>query len=303
MPLISSSAILLNAVAKAGSIRGAAAKQNISASALNRQILNLEEEYGAKLFERLPRGVRLTSAGEVLVADVRRWLQDQEKSRRHLSELRGDIRGHTAIGLMESMSEYTVSCLMTFMRERRSAISLDVQVGGTEILINRLLAGTLDLVICYAAPNLPELSIVKLVEPAPGIIVGRDHPLAGRKSIRLGECAEYSFVMPDVSLSIREMLDRSLERLKFSPRHIVTTNSIKLMKMLVRDHGQIAILGLADVQLDASADSGIVYIPFADKAPLGSRLSLVALRHARMDPVTALVADRLTTMLADLTPA
>lgn len=300
MPLISSAAILLNAVAKAGSIRGAAAKQNISASALNRQILNLEEEYGAKLFERLPRGVRLTSAGEVLVADVRRWLQDQEKSRRHLSELRGDIRGHAAIGLMESMSEYVLSRLMTFMRERRSAISLDIQVGGTEILVNRLLAGELDLVICYAAPNLPELSVIKLVEPTPGIIVGRDHPLAGRKSIRLSECAGYSFVLPDVSLSLREKLDRSLERLKFTPRHIVTTNSIRLMKMLVRDHGQIAILGLADFLFDANGNGGLVHIPFDDTVHPGSRLSLVAARHARMTPVTALLADRLDRMLGEL---
>ncbi len=299
MPLIASAAVLLNAVAKAGSIRGAAAKQNISPSALNRQILNLEEEYGAQLFERLPRGVRLTAAGEVLVADVRRWLQDQEKSRRHLAELKGDIKGHTSIGLMESLSEYMVSRLMTSMRERRSLISLDVVVGGTETLIDRLLTGGLDLVISYAAPNLPDLSVIKLVEPRPGIIVGRDHPLANRKSIRISDCSDYSFVMPDASLSLRDKLDKSLERLKFTPRHIVTTNSIKVMKMLVRDHGQIAVLGMADTFLDIDP-GGIVHIPFADKIHPGSQLSLVAARHARMSPVTAMIADRLKDMLGEL---
>jgi len=299
MPLIASAAILLNAVAKAGSIRGAAAKQNISPSALNRQILNLEEEYGAQLFERLPRGVRLTAAGEVLVADVRRWLQDQEKSRRHLAELKGDIKGHTSIGLMESLSEYMVSRLMTAMRERRSLISLDIVVGGTETLLDRLLAGGLDLVICYAAPSLPDLAVIKMVEPRPGIIVGRDHPLANNKSIRISDCSDYSFVMPDASLSLREKLDKSLERLKFTPRHIVTTNSIKVMKMLVRDHGQIAVLGMADTFLDIDP-GGIVHIPFADKIHPGSQLSLIAQRHARMSPVTALIADRLKDMLGEL---
>jgi|HigsolmetaAR202D_1030399.scaffolds.fasta_scaffold05855_5 Transcriptional regulator len=297
MPLISSAAILLDAVAKAGSIRGAAAKQNISASALNRQILNLEEEYGTKLFERLPRGVRLTSAGEALLADVRRWLRDQERTRRHLSEMRGDIRGHAAIGLMETMSEHVVDGLMTFMRERRSQISLDVQVGGTETLVNSLLQGQLDLVICYAAPSLPEITALKVIQPTPGIIVSRDHPLASRRSIRLTECAEYSFVLPDASLSLRKTVDKTLERLKFTPRHIVTTNSIRVMKMLVLDHEQIAILGLADVLLDTNCDPRLIHIPFADKVHPGSKLSLIAARHAGMSPVKALIAERLSQML------
>src|SRR5476649_2004153 len=66
----------VDAVARAGSIRRAAERLHLASSAVNRRILDLEEELGAPIFERLPRGVRLTAAGELFVAYVRRRLAD-----------------------------------------------------------------------------------------------------------------------------------------------------------------------------------------------------------------------------------
>jgi len=66
------------AVAQHGSMRKAAGTLNVASSALNRQILDLEANLGVHLFERLPRGVRLTSAGEMLLGHVRRMARDFE---------------------------------------------------------------------------------------------------------------------------------------------------------------------------------------------------------------------------------
>lgn len=60
-------------VARHGSIRKAAEELSVSASAIDRQLLQAEEAFGVALFERLPRGVRLTAAGEILIYGVRRW--------------------------------------------------------------------------------------------------------------------------------------------------------------------------------------------------------------------------------------
>ena len=60
-------------LARSGSLRKAAEQLHVSASAINRQILQAEEELGMRLFERLPDGMRLTSAGELLLDDLRRW--------------------------------------------------------------------------------------------------------------------------------------------------------------------------------------------------------------------------------------
>ncbi|MBL0932855.1 MAG: LysR family transcriptional regulator, partial [Alphaproteobacteria bacterium] len=64
----------LDEIVRSGSIRKASARLNVASSAINRQLLALEAELGAPLFERLPRGLRLTAAGEMLIAHVRQTL-------------------------------------------------------------------------------------------------------------------------------------------------------------------------------------------------------------------------------------
>ena len=66
----------LDEIARSGSIRKAADRLNVSSSAINRQILALEEEFGVPLCERLPRGLRLTAAGELCIELVRDGLKD-----------------------------------------------------------------------------------------------------------------------------------------------------------------------------------------------------------------------------------
>ncbi len=66
----------LEEVARAGSIRQAAERLNVAASAINRQILKTVDEFGVQLFERLPRGLRLTPAGGLPVRHARPTLHD-----------------------------------------------------------------------------------------------------------------------------------------------------------------------------------------------------------------------------------
>jgi molybdate transport repressor ModE-like protein len=70
----------LAAVAQLGSVQAAAREVSISASAIDRHILLLEEDLGLPLFERLPRGMRLTAAGELLLALSQRWKADLNRA-------------------------------------------------------------------------------------------------------------------------------------------------------------------------------------------------------------------------------
>ena len=299
MPIIAPAASWLLVVAETGSIRRAATRLNLSPSAVNRQILNLEAEYGAALFERLPRGMRLTPAGQMVAAEIQRWQHDHAQLVQHIGQLRSMVRGHASLGLMESFSRTVVSRLMSHMRERQSLVSLEVLMGGTAEIVDRLVAGKLDLAICYAVPKLPEIRVLASIQPSSGIVVARDHPLAGRKSIRLAECANYSFVFPDSSLTSRRILETALERAKVHFAGVVTTNSVEVMKMLVREHRQIALLSLPDIGADL-ADRDLVHIPLADRHVRGSHLSLIAPRHAKPSPVATMLAEFLREELQGL---
>lgn len=68
------------AVAKTGSLRKAADQLYISVSAIHRQIALAEEEFGIVLFERLPSGLKLTLAGELLYADLLKWQKEFQQT-------------------------------------------------------------------------------------------------------------------------------------------------------------------------------------------------------------------------------
>jgi DNA-binding transcriptional LysR family regulator len=74
-------------VARQGSLRRAAEVLHVSASAIDRQILRAEESFETPLFERLPSGLKLTAAGELLLDDLRRWRKEHVRTLERLDEL------------------------------------------------------------------------------------------------------------------------------------------------------------------------------------------------------------------------
>jgi DNA-binding transcriptional LysR family regulator len=82
--------LYLDAVARAGSIPKAPAKLGVASTALNRKILEIEEELGMPMFERLAKGVRLTTAGEVLIDAIRRNLSDIDAANAQIEQLQAN---------------------------------------------------------------------------------------------------------------------------------------------------------------------------------------------------------------------
>ena len=96
----------LEGVVRAGSIRKAAEDMNITASALNRRINRFEDEFGFEIFERLPRGVRLNPAGELLLHHIRIQRSDFARLKSQVSDLSGVRRGHVSIACSQALLPY-----------------------------------------------------------------------------------------------------------------------------------------------------------------------------------------------------
>ena len=96
----------IDAVADAGSIRQAAERLAITSTALNRRVIAMEEELGVPIFERLPRGVRLSTAGEILVHHIRSQISDFERVKSQIADLSGERRGHVSIACSQALLPY-----------------------------------------------------------------------------------------------------------------------------------------------------------------------------------------------------
>lgn len=92
----------IDAVARAGSIRMAAEGMALTSTALNRRVLALKEELGMPIFERLARGVRLSTAGELLIHHLRNQAAELETLKSQIADLAGERRGHVAIACSQA---------------------------------------------------------------------------------------------------------------------------------------------------------------------------------------------------------
>jgi DNA-binding transcriptional LysR family regulator len=180
-------------VARQGSIRKAAKVLNVASSAVNRQILKLEEEFGLRVFDRTPDGVELTPAGEILVTHARQTLFDFERMRTEIADIRGLRSGHVRLATLDSLTfVFIPDVLGTLMREH-PGLTFTIQTTGPDEVVEAVASGAADLGMSFTRFQHPDVR-VRFEKPTPfGAIVTPNHPLASRRFATLEECAGYPF--------------------------------------------------------------------------------------------------------------
>ena len=132
----------IDVVAREGSIRKAADKLAITSTALNRRILQIEEEIGQPLFERLPGGVRLNTAGEIFLQHIRSQFADLARVQSQIADLSGIRRGHVQIASgADALRRFLPEAIATY-RSAHPAVSFDLtRCYGEEAEANLFSAG------------------------------------------------------------------------------------------------------------------------------------------------------------------
>jgi DNA-binding transcriptional LysR family regulator len=297
MQLISASAILLDAVARAGSFRRAAEKLNMSASAINRQILKLEEDVGLPLFERLPRGVRPTAAGERLLADIRRWRREQELAEGQLRDILGQRRGSVSVGAMECFATALLPDAIKALHAEHPLIEVEVIIAGGDELQRKLIAKEIDVALIFNPPTRLAADVIFSLDARPGLVMAVNHPLAISKNLRLADCLRYGFVMPDRSIGIRKFIEAAFQEAHIDLTASVTTNSIALMKSLLRIGQTLAILSVFDVHSELSRGE-LSFLPIEDRKLEDETLIIATPSNRRSSPAAQAMIEILRITLS-----
>jgi DNA-binding transcriptional LysR family regulator len=141
-------------IARCGSIRKAAERLNVTASAMNRRVADLEDELGARLFERKPRGVRLTSAGELFVRYAREQATDMERVKSQIEDLKGLRRGTVRIACSQALAHEFLPAEIAAFRAAHPLVAFEVKVLDHERAIAALASYDTDLVLVFRPPFL-----------------------------------------------------------------------------------------------------------------------------------------------------
>ena len=136
---------LFRAVAEAGGFSRAAEVVHVSQPAISMQVGELENALGTPLFDRLPRGVRLTDAGTVLFGYAQRIAALEGEAERAMRELRGLERGRLAVGASKTIGGYLLPAVLGEFRRRHPGVELQLVIDNTDAIKTRLVGGTIDL--------------------------------------------------------------------------------------------------------------------------------------------------------------
>ena len=278
--------VYLDAVARAGSIRKAAEVLHVASTALNRKILEAEEDLGTPLFERLPRGVRLTAAGEVMLSFVRRSLSELEAATSTIEQLQGLMRGVVRLGCAESVGTDIVPRIVAGWQARHPGVQFHIQVGGTQSLVASLMEDEVELVIAHDPPPGPQvMALADMAQPL-HVMMRPDHALASRKTLRLADCEAYPVALGDASFGSRRLLDAHVARSRIRLRTVAESGSVETIKAFARHGDALCFQFEAGTRRDTALGE-LVSVPLTDAGLAGSRLQLVA-RAGRSLPIAAL---------------
>jgi DNA-binding transcriptional LysR family regulator len=277
-------------VARQGSIRKAAEALSVASSAVNRQILRLEDEIGVPLFERSRSGVRPTAAGELLLRHVRETQNEFQRARAEIASLGGTVSGTVRIISLESVVARVLPQIVADMATRHPRVSFTVLTVHPSEIAEALRSGDSDFGVLFIDNRVSGVEVVAEFRTTVGALMRPDHPLAGAKSLTLTECARHAVVM----LNDRWLLDPIMAAefaesgARLTPR--IVSNSIEFMRQAITRGlgiGFVSPIGF----LDEIRAGELVHVPLAEPGLASSRIGILVPRQRRLSPPARLAIN------------
>jgi DNA-binding transcriptional LysR family regulator len=174
----------------------ASRRLRVAQPALSRQIQDLEEEVGFKLFDRLPRGVKLSAAGKLFLEDARRILQAVSEAIARSAHVARGQSGTLRVGFPENASWHgVVPDSFRRFREQQPDAELQLQPAASLELLDAIRSRRLDAGFLNFMPNVdPELDQLAVAVHRVELAVPKRHPLTKLKKLRLRELTDAAFV-------------------------------------------------------------------------------------------------------------
>ncbi len=247
------------AVAKAKNFTRAAEEVGISQPALSRSIQKLEKIVGEPLFERQPRGVKLTDLGSFFLirANQIRDLVDDTFAELNEASNRGQIR----LAVIPTIAPYLLPTVLKIFGKRHPEIKIQVQEDTTQNIVRLCKEGEIDLAIVALPIHEKYLEVNPLFEDELVLVIPKGHSLENKKRIRLSDIQDYPFITLDRQHCLSDNIAEFCDRQSIAPVTIERTNQLTTIQELVSLQHGISIIPAMAQRLDKN--KGRIYRPFA----------------------------------------
>ncbi len=235
--------------AELGSITRASNELGIVQSALSRKIQHIEQELGATLFTRLPRGIQLTPAGRQFLEHARRILSEVDFAKNELKDYPLSVEGAVTLGLSPTLAPIVAPGCVAHMRRYFPGIALKVVEGFSTALLDPLLTGRIDIAVLTNPPRSaslrqdPVVSEEVVVVTAPGV-------RGIRPFYTLEELCREPVI---VTSGFRAVVDEQLRKLGKQLRPLMEIDSVEAIRRMVLKGDAVSIMPASTYQEDIKA--------------------------------------------------
>jgi DNA-binding transcriptional LysR family regulator len=237
------------AIAESGTFTAGALRVHVTQAAISMQIRQLETEIGAKVFVRAPRHVILTEAGEQLLRRARHILREHDAALDEIAELAGAERGRLRIGSASAMvlTEQLPSILKE-LRKQHPAADISVTSGTSEVLVDQILAGEVDVAFVSLPVDVRGIKTERLSEDQLVAIASPRHRLAKQRTIDAYTLAGERLILGERGGNTRRLIDQFFAQAGVTLRVAMELSRQQAIKRMVEEDMGVGIVPLQSVK-------------------------------------------------------
>ncbi len=262
------------AVARHGTFTRASEVEHVAQPSLSQQIMKLEAELGARLFDRLPRAAKLTVFGRAFLPRAERILRELGEAKTELLEMSGNEKGEVVVGIIPTIAAYLLPKLLNGFATRHPLITVKIVEDITPTLLQRLHEGTMDMAIAALPVAGNELASEELLEEKFYAVLPEKHRRASRTSISLADLNQEPFLLLKEGHCFRDSLIAACHKSKMSPSVVFESGQFAtVLAMVSAGMGVSAVPAMA-----VQPHPGCKFIPISGKHST-RKVGIVTSRH------------------------
>jgi LysR family transcriptional regulator, hydrogen peroxide-inducible genes activator len=248
------------AVADSGSFSRAAEQSHVSQPSLSQQILKLEDELGARLFDRLGRSVRLTDVGKTFLPRARAVLRELEAARGDVVERKDSVGGSICVGVIPTIAPYFLPAQLTFLSRRFPQARVTVVEEITPVLLERLRASVVDVAILALPIRGHEFEAFPLLTENLFAALPKQHKYAKRSSLSLKDLGVEPFLLLRDGHCFRDTAVAACDRARLHPQIVFESGQFSSILSMVGAGMGVSIVP----EMAVEKKSGCRFVRIAD---------------------------------------
>lgn len=248
----------------------------VSQPSLSAAVKKLEDEIGVQIFERGRSEVLVTPAGERVIAQATRVLEEAERLRKVAGEGADPMAGPLHLGVIHTIAPYLLPALVAELRKRAPKMPLDIEENMTAVLDQMLRGGSIDAAILALPYEAPGIELIPLYEEEFRVVVPAGHPWARRRTVAVDELPGENLLLLSIGHCFRDQVLDACHEFSRPPAAGKQGNSLETIRNMVASGMGISVMP-ASALTPAYTNSLVKAVDF--QAPRPSRRVVIAVRE------------------------